>query len=134
MKKSTRAWVRKAEADHQAAELAARGSAPLHDQVCFHCQQSAEKYLKALMEELGLSIPRIHDLDELRRLLLPHHPALRSLRRGAAFLTNFAVAARYPGFDTQRRTAISALRWASRVRETCRGILGIPPPRHRKAP
>src|SRR5437870_3612638 len=110
MKKSTRAWVRKAEADHQAAEMAARENTGLHDQVCFHCQQSAEKYLKALMEELSLSIPKIHDLDELRRLLLPHHAALRPFGRGTAFLTNFAVAARYPGFVTQRRTATSALR------------------------
>ena len=52
MKKLTREWIRKAEADHHAAVKLHRGSDPLHDIVCFHCQQCAEKYLKAL-DELG---------------------------------------------------------------------------------
>jgi len=68
------------------------------DQICFHCQQSAEKYLKALLEELGEPVPKIHDLDELLALLLPHYPQLSALARGLALLTTFAVAARYPGF------------------------------------
>lgn len=42
--------------------------------VCrFHCQQSAEKYLKALLEELGAAIPKTHDLEDLADLLLTHH-------------------------------------------------------------
>jgi hypothetical protein len=46
MKKATRAWVRKAENDYQLATQIAAGPEPFHDQLCFHCQQSAEKYLK----------------------------------------------------------------------------------------
>jgi HEPN domain-containing protein len=30
--------------------------------VCFHCQHAAEKYLKALLQEGGLVVPRTHDL------------------------------------------------------------------------
>src|SRR5262249_34403281 len=51
---TTREWVRKAEADYLAARKLARGSVPLHDQSCFLFQQPTEKYLKALLEELGL--------------------------------------------------------------------------------
>src|SRR5438270_565288 len=65
MKKSTREWVKKADADHRAAARLAGGSEPFHDQVYFHCQQSAEKYLKALLAELGLPIPKIHNLDRV---------------------------------------------------------------------
>ena len=50
MKRMTREWIRKAEDDFRAAGVLAAGSEPFHDQVCFHCQQSAEKYLKALLE------------------------------------------------------------------------------------
>ena len=32
------------------------------DQICFLCQQSAEKYLKAILEEAGQPIPKTHDL------------------------------------------------------------------------
>jgi HEPN domain-containing protein len=125
MKKSTREWVRKAEADYRLAAKLARGKEPFHDQVCFHCQQAAEKYLKALMEELGLAIPRTHNLDELFHLLSSHHAILSRLRRGLIFLTDFAVGVRYPGENASKRQAKSALRWAGLARDTCRQLLGI---------
>ena len=51
MKKTTREWVRKAESDYVLAKQGSLSPVPVHDGVCFHCQQCAEKYLKALMEE-----------------------------------------------------------------------------------
>src|SRR5207248_1886363 len=97
MKKTTREWVKKAEGDYVIARQAARSKVPLHDGVCFHCQQCAEKYLKGLMEELGLAVPKIHDLDQLRIKLAPHRPLPGSMQRGLVFLTDFAVETRYPG-------------------------------------
>jgi HEPN domain-containing protein len=97
----------------------------LHDQQCFHCQQAAEKYLKALLEELGHSVKKTHELEYLLDQLLPHHLTLRSLRRGLAFLSQFAVEVRYPGDNASKRQARSALRWAGRVRQACRDLLGL---------
>jgi HEPN domain-containing protein len=127
MKRITREWVRKAESDFRLADLIARGSDPFHDEQCFHCQQSSEKYLKALLAELGLVVPRTHSLKDLWTLLTPHHPTLTSIRRGLAFLTRFAVETRYPGDSASKRQASSALRWATRVRHVCRTILGLRP-------
>ena len=42
--------------------------------VCFHCQQSVEKYLKARLEEAAISFPKTHDLENLLMLLLPLEP------------------------------------------------------------
>jgi HEPN domain-containing protein len=136
MKKAAGEWVRKAEADRVAAKKCSRNATPLHDVVCFHCQQCAEKYLKGLLEELGLSIPKTHDLDQLLTLLLPHHSSLRSLRRGMTFLSNFAVGVRYPGDNASKRQAASALRWTERTRTTVRILLGIRArrPRRKKSP
>lgn len=117
--------MRKAESDLRLASRIARGVEPFHNQQCFHCQQSAEKYLKALLEETGLAIPRTHLLKDLLALLLPHHPALGVLRRGLTFLTRFAVATRYPGDNATKRQAAAALRWAGDVRQGCRKILGL---------
>jgi HEPN domain-containing protein len=127
MKKLTAQWVRKAESDYAVADQLARGAEPHHDEVCFHAQQSAEKYLKALLEELSQPVPRTHILEDLIALLLPYYTSLRSLRRGARFLTRFAVATRYPGTDASKRQAGAALRWAKRVRLACRVLLGLPP-------
>ena len=56
MQPVTRHWVRKAEEDHR---MAARAAAPptQTNSVCYHCQQSAEKYLKALLAEAGRPAP-----------------------------------------------------------------------------
>ena len=127
MKRLTAAWVKKAEADFVAAGKLARQSIPLHDQVCFLSQQAAEKYLKALMVELGKAVPRTHNLIALLPLLSPFHSELRSLRRGLDSLTRFAVDTRYPGFRARRRQADAAHRWAGQVRTDVRAILGLHP-------
>jgi HEPN domain-containing protein len=124
--------VRKAEADYRLAAKLGRGSDPFHDQLCFHCQQSSEKYLKALLEELGHSIPHTHVLRDLLALVLPRHASLRPLQRGMNFLTRFAVGTRYPGQNATKRQSQAALRWARRVRDVCRPLLGVKPPRRRK--
>jgi HEPN domain-containing protein len=97
----------------------------MHDLVCFCCQQAAEKYLKAILVELGRVVPRTHNLEDLLGLLLPDYPHLATLRRGLKFLIQFAVEARYPGFHVTKPQSAAALRWAERVRDPCRSILGI---------
>ena len=49
MKRQTGEWVRKAEDDWDGARNLAARTPPLIDLACFHCQQAAEKYLKALL-------------------------------------------------------------------------------------
>jgi HEPN domain-containing protein len=124
--------VRKAEADYRAARKLSRGKDPLHDQSCFFCQQSAEKYLKALLVELGLTVPYTHILKDLLALLRPHYPSLAPYRRGLTFLTRFAVGTRYPGENAGKRQTEAALRWAGRVRTAARALLGIRPQRSRR--
>jgi HEPN domain-containing protein len=131
MKRLTAEWVRKAESDYQLAVQIVDGSQPFHDQVCFLCQQSAEKYLKALLKEAGANVPRTHNLLALLSLVTPHH-RLGGLLRGLKFLTDFAVDMRYPPVRATKRQATAALRWAAKIREACRPLLGIPPPRRAK--
>jgi HEPN domain-containing protein len=125
MKKTTREWVKKAEQDYALAQQSIRSNIPVYDGVCFHCQQCIEKYLKGLMEEIGLSIPKTHFLDTLLTSLAPYHAALRSYRRGLLFLSVFAVDTRYPGRSASKRQAIAAFHWADRVRKAARPLLGI---------
>ena len=65
MKKTTKEWIKKAEQDYVLARQGSRSKVPVHDGVCFHCQQCAEKYLKALVKEQGLVVPRTHDLEDI---------------------------------------------------------------------
>jgi HEPN domain-containing protein len=72
MKPATVEWVKIAEFDFVSAlrELRARKQ-PNYGDACFHSQQSAEKYLKACLQEAGIRFERTHDLSHLLTLLLP---------------------------------------------------------------
>jgi HEPN domain-containing protein len=55
----TAEWVAKAEADYAGAvALNRRRKQPLPDLVCFHCQQAAEKFIKAFLQEAGSPFPK----------------------------------------------------------------------------
>ena len=125
MKKVTAEWVRKAEVDVAAARRLCEQKPPLNDPACFHCQQAVEKYLKALLQELELAVPRTHDLDDLLSRVLPKYPALMVFRASMNRMTQYAVDYRYPGIHASTRQVQSALRFTARVRETIRQCLGI---------
>src|SRR5439155_24273319 len=86
----TREWVWKAERDLLVARQAYAARLSVHDAVCFHCQQCAEKYLKGLLNERGVSFPWTHELPILVDRLVPVEPTLRPLRRTADGLTRYA--------------------------------------------
>jgi HEPN domain-containing protein len=127
MQPLTDEWVAKAEGDFNSAqrELRARKS-PNYDASCFHCQQCAEKYLKAQLQEAGLTIPRTHDLEQLAILLTPVDATWLLLRSDLNALSIYAVAFRYPGESADRDAAKSALQLARIVRDKARMALGLP--------
>jgi HEPN domain-containing protein len=121
MKAATRDWITKAEADHLAAlDLARRRKLPLHDMVCFHCQQSAEKYLKARLEEAAIHFPKTHDLESILSLACSVEPLWQALTPAAKRLTPFGVLIRYPGNDATKSQARRALDDAKAIRREVR--------------
>jgi HEPN domain-containing protein len=120
-------WIEKAEHDWRAAvhslELAEEG---LTDIVCYHCQQTAEKYLKALLIAADQEFPKTHDL----RLLLDKVEKRYDLGIGAEQvipLNRYLVECRYPG-DWEPITvqeAKQAIEMARKVRGTVRSLLGL---------
>jgi HEPN domain-containing protein len=109
----------------------AAGSEPLYDLATFCCQQSSEKYLKALIEEMGGVIPKTHSLEKLLQVVTVQHPSLQKQKRGLRFLTKFAVETRYPGENATKRQTAAALLWVKRIRQECRALLGLPPTRRK---
>jgi HEPN domain-containing protein len=90
-------WIRKAELDYRAAESLLRDTDPIHEVIAFHCQQAAEKYLKALLVSVPIEFPRTHDLDQLLELLAPVMPEVAVTLGGIGALSPFGVGIRYPG-------------------------------------
>lgn len=127
MKKLTGEWVRKAEADLLLAVRESAQKPRLNDAICFHCQQAVEKYLKALMCERSLTIPRTHDLNHLLLQLAPTDSTLSQHRRRLLRLADYAVDYRYPGIQASTRQAQSAVRMAIVVRDDVRVRIGLRP-------
>ena len=127
MKRQTAKWILKAEEDWQGANELAALTPPLRDLVGFHCQQAAEKYLEALLQDRGAVVPKTHNLKDLLNLLLPHDATLATLRRILQPLTRYAVEYRYPGVRATTRRMKAALRHAERVRREVRTRLGLSP-------
>jgi HEPN domain-containing protein len=126
LKPSTREWIRKAESDYQlAVALSRRRKVTFFDQACFHSQQSAEKYLKARLEEANIVSPRTHDLTRLLTLLLPVEPLWTALRPALAALSHYAVEFRYPGNEATARDMKNAIKDAKAVRREARLALGL---------
>ena len=126
MKPSTREWVEKAEADYQlAVVLSRRKKVTFHDHGCFCRHQSAEKYLKARLEEADILPPKTHDLKILLNHLAPVEPLWSALTPAAAALTKFAVRFRYPGEGATAAQAREALKLAKALRHEARLALGL---------
>jgi HEPN domain-containing protein len=92
-----RQWFAKAELDYRAAERLVRDPEPLREIIAFHCQQAAEKYLKALLVSLQIEFPKTHDLEELLELLAPVRSDVAATLEGIEVLSPFGVKIRYPG-------------------------------------
>jgi HEPN domain-containing protein len=123
MKKLTAEWVTKAEEDFSVATGLLRRRKIPADSVCFHSQQSAEKFLKAVLQEHGVRFGKTHDLEGLLRLCTAIFPALTLLVADAQLLNDYAVRYRYPGIDATTAQAKSAVRAARLVRRTILPLL-----------
>jgi HEPN domain-containing protein len=63
-----KSWITYAEEDHKAAKTLMDLKKPLLSAACFHSQQCAEKYLKALLILKDADFPKPHDLPTLNTL------------------------------------------------------------------
>ena len=125
MMSTTTEWVAKAEGDFLTAgrELRARKS-PNYDAVCFHAQQCAEKYLKAVLQDHERNIPKIHNLVELMILCEEIDGSFEMLRADLIMIDRYSVRTRYPGESAEKEDAQAAYAAAGTIRKFIRQKLG----------
>lgn len=89
-------WLAKAENDSQFAAANLREDNGFYDQICFHFQQAAEKYLKAYIIRYDLSFDKVHDLTHLLRTCTAHDPSFTCIREFCILLNAAYIETRYP--------------------------------------
>jgi len=118
-------WANKAEEDFAVARSTLRRQKPLAAISCFHSQQCAEKYLKAILAARKRGFPKIHDLLKLLNLCEQAGVFLPIDQDTLDSLTKFAVVTRYPGNAPTIEQAKAGLDTAKAVRKFARQFLGL---------
>jgi HEPN domain-containing protein len=119
IQRKVREWLVYADGDLRYARigLSLPGERPPFHLVGYHCQQCAEKYLKAYLVCCGEDFPHTHNISTLLELCSDYADWPLALR-DAEELTDYAVATRYPGeaASVTAEDAQRAVEQAERVR------------------
>ena len=112
-------WLHKADDDLGLAEHLLGESSLYPDAIAFHCQQAAEKYLKALLVWREIPFPKTHDIKALLNLIETADATLAESLQDAVALTSYGVEIRYPGDrpDATPEDAREAVELARKVRK-----------------
>jgi HEPN domain-containing protein len=120
-------WLVKAHSDLATARLLITGSEKHLDTGSYHCQQAAEKALKACLTAQENVFPKTHSLVALLALCISSDPAFQRLQNHAEILTPLGTAFRYPSEESgpDVDVAARALALAEEVYRFCETQLGI---------
>ena len=118
-------WVSYAEDDFVAAKALLRRKKPLVPASCFHSQQCAEKYLKALLIAKNVVFPKTHDLIILDTLCNRAGILTGFTKDDLGYLSGHAVQSRYPGDAPILEDAQDAIKLATTIRRFARTYLGL---------
>jgi len=119
MNKLVKEWIHKAENDFLDAENNLKSQKVPTDTVCFHCQQVAEKYMKAYLISKNKSSPKIHNLIRLMELCRKLNPSFLKLKDELIILNDYAVEIRYPDdwYEPTGVEANEALELAKKIKD-----------------
>ncbi len=118
-------WVERAEEDYVMARFALRRKTPFTYSACFHAQQCAEKYLKALLVADGHTFSKVHDLLVLSNECAQAGILVAVSEDLLSSLSYYAVRVRYPGEDPTPEEAREAIDTARVVRRFVRKWLDL---------
>jgi HEPN domain-containing protein len=119
-------WIAKADNDYFSADMLLHtGEVPIIDTACLHCQQCAEKYLKAFLQENAVRFERTHVLASLLELCTSVDQDFSKIAGDLDSLEGYAVAIRYPGAIVPAEMAEDAFESATRIRKFVRNKLGV---------
>lgn len=119
-------WITKAEGNYISALTLVKGKRTrVFDVICNQCQQSAEKYLKALLVRHKVSFPKTHDMKQLYNLVTRVEPDIRLLEEPVLSLDPYGVDIRYAGLQATEDEMKEAVKAMKQVRKFARARLGL---------
>ncbi len=90
-------WLIKSMHDIGSAHCLLEGNEKYLDNAVYHCQQAAEKAIKAFLTYKDIIFEKTHNLVALISLCLQSEPGFAQFKKEAEILTPYATEFRYPG-------------------------------------
>ena len=110
-------WIKGAKSNLARARAGKVSEDVLYEDLCFDCQQSAEKAIKALLISIDKKFLPIHSIVKLLELVQEAGIDISEDVEEAIDLTDYAVKTRYPGgrYPVTEEEYLEALELAERV-------------------
>lgn len=111
-------WFNIAEKDLSSAEFLKNMQPVPVEIICYHCQQSAEKYLKGFLALKGEEVKKTHDLMLLNKECQKYEEDFETIEEDCLMLTDYAVNVRYPfPMDVNESDVRIATKSANKVKD-----------------
>ena len=124
----TKEWIKFSQRDYDVAVHLNENFRPLPiENICYGCQQSIEKALKAILIYNTGEAPKTHDLVTLNNLCGKYTAEIKLDNKIAGLITRFATKSRYPDevFDFTNEDVELGLKHAKQILDQVKQVLGI---------
>ena len=110
-------WISRAQEDIGVARHLIQDEFPYTRSICFHAQQAAEKFLKAVLVHFQIEFPKTHNIGELLSILSTVDSETASALEETTALNPYGVDIRYPSDfpDVSIKDAHTAIELAEHV-------------------
>jgi len=117
-KEAAKEWFKIAESDLSSAAFLQKMRPTPVEIICYHCQQSAEKYLKGFLSLKEEEIQKTHDLVLLNKVCQKYKEDFKTIEDECLALTDYSVNVRYPfPMDINESDMKIALRSAQKIKD-----------------
>lgn len=111
-------WFHIAETDLSSAQFLQTMQPQPIEIICYHCQQSAEKYLKGFLALKGEEIKKTHDLVKLNKMCQKYDKDFKTIEEDCLLLTDYGVNIRYPfPIDIDESDMETALKRGQKIKD-----------------
>lgn len=111
-------WLKYANDDLETAFILSEQHKKSYNIICYHCQQTAEKQLKAFLVFKEITFEKTHDLLKLNKLCNTLDSSFSELKNECIALNPYSIITRYPSeLELIEQDIIDALNDASKIKK-----------------
>ena len=119
-------WLARAESSFAHAKVGRVSKKIMYEDLCFNCQQAAEKAIKAILVHNNWNFPWTHDIEALLKLLKSKDVDIPPVIFQSEKLYRYATKSRYPGdedpvtakeYKEALKVSEKVLKWAKAIIE-----------------